>query len=89
MKLNQYITLGRSGLRVSPLCLGMMTFGIERGWGSDESTASALFDQYLNAGGNFVDTADLYTDGTSEKMVGKFIGERQASNVNIFRLLKN
>jgi aryl-alcohol dehydrogenase-like predicted oxidoreductase len=55
-----------------------MTFGTERGWGSDESTASALFDQYLNAGGNFVDTADLYTDGTSEKMVGKFIGERQA-----------
>ena len=43
MKLNEYVTLGRSGLRVSPLCLGTMTFGTEWGWGAEESTAAALF----------------------------------------------
>ncbi|MDX6497954.1 MAG: hypothetical protein QOG23_1214 [Blastocatellia bacterium] len=74
--LNDYITLGRSGLRVSPLCLGTMTFGTEWGWGAEEKTAREVFDRYVEAGGNFVDTADLYTGGHSEELLGKFISER-------------
>ena len=74
--LNDYVTLGRSGLRVSPLCLGTMTFGNEWGWGSEEQIAHAIFDHYIDAGGNFIDTADLYTEGHSEELVGKFISER-------------
>jgi aryl-alcohol dehydrogenase-like predicted oxidoreductase len=78
MKFNEYVTLGRSGLRVSPLSLGTMTFGTEWGWGTEESAARAIFQEYLEAGGNFVDTADVYTNGTSEEMVGKFICEAKA-----------
>jgi len=70
-----YYTLGRSGLRVSRLALGTMTFGESWGWGSDESTARAMFDRYLAAGGNFVDTADLYTEGQSETLLGRFIAD--------------
>ena len=73
MTLNDYVTLGRSGLRVSPLCLGTMTFGTEWGWGSDEDGARAIFDRYLEAGGNFIDTANAYTNGKSEEMVGRFL----------------
>ena len=73
MTLNDYVTLGRSGLRVSPLCLGTMTFGTEWGWGSDEDAARAIFDRYLEAGGNFIDTANVYTNGKSEEMVGRFL----------------
>ncbi|MFB2981834.1 aldo/keto reductase [Microseira sp. BLCC-F43] len=76
MSLNSYYTLGRSGLRVSRLSLGTMTFGTEWGWGSDEDTARQLFNTYVDAGGNFIDTADLYTGGTSETWLGKFIAER-------------
>jgi aryl-alcohol dehydrogenase-like predicted oxidoreductase len=76
MPLDRYYTLGRSGLRVSRLSLGTMTFGTEWGWGSDEDTARQLFNTYVDAGGNFVDTADLYTNGTSEILTGKFIAER-------------
>jgi aryl-alcohol dehydrogenase-like predicted oxidoreductase len=78
MKHNEYVTLGQSGLRVSPLCLGTMTFGTEWGWGSDEDAARSIFNRYLERGGNFVDTADGYTNGKSEEMVGKFIKEAQA-----------
>jgi aryl-alcohol dehydrogenase-like predicted oxidoreductase len=74
--LNQYTTLGRSGLRVSPFCLGTMTFGTEWGWGAEEETSRAIFDRYLEAGGNFIDTADGYTGGRSEEMIGKFIADR-------------
>jgi aryl-alcohol dehydrogenase-like predicted oxidoreductase len=76
MSLTQYLTLGRSGLRVSPLCLGTMTFGTERGWGADETTCGQMLDAYLQAGGNFLDTADLYTEGTSEKICGRLIRDR-------------
>src|SRR5258707_5585857 len=78
MKLNEYVTLGRSGLRVSPLCLGTMTFGTEWGWGADEGTSQTIFNRYLEHGGNFVDTADLYTDGKSEELVGAFIKDAKA-----------
>jgi len=74
--LNDYVTLGHSGLRVSPLCLGTMTFGTEWGWGSEEDTARGVFDRYIDAGGNFIDTADGYTEGHSEELLGKFISER-------------
>lgn len=76
MTLHTYYTLGRSGLRVSRLALGTMTFGTEWGWGSDQATAQQMFNTYVDAGGNFVDTADLYTGGTSETWLGKFISER-------------
>ena len=76
MSMKDYVTLGRSGLRVSPLCLGTMTFGTEWGWGSTEDVARAVFDRYLEAGGNFLDTADMYTNGKSEALLGKFINDR-------------
>lgn len=75
MQLNEYSTLGRSGLRVSPLCLGTMTFGTEWGWGAEESVSRGIFDLYFEKGGNFVDTADGYTGGKSEELVRKFISE--------------
>lgn len=71
-QLDHYRLLGRSGLRVSPLCLGAMTFGTEWGWGADEKTCKAIFDRYAEAGGNFIDTANFYTEGTSERMIGTF-----------------
>ncbi|MEM6404739.1 MAG: aldo/keto reductase, partial [Cyanobacteria bacterium P01_D01_bin.116] len=73
MALNSYYTLGHTGLRVSRLALGTMTFGTEWGWGADEDTARQMFNTYVDAGGNFIDTADLYTNGTSETWLGKFI----------------
>ena len=76
MKLNEYVTLGRSGLAVSPLCLGTMTFGTDWGWGTGEEGAAAIFNHYVEAGGNFIDTADGYVGGKSEEMLGRFISER-------------
>jgi aryl-alcohol dehydrogenase-like predicted oxidoreductase len=73
--LADYSLLGRSGLRVSPLCLGTMTFGTEWGWGADAEASRAMFHRYLELGGNFVDTADGYTNGRSEELVGQFMKE--------------
>ncbi|MBM7046411.1 aldo/keto reductase [Rhizobium lusitanum] len=72
----EFYTLGNSGLKVTRLALGTMTFGTEWGWGSDKKTARAIFDAYVEAGGNFFDTADAYTGGTSETWLGEFIAER-------------
>ncbi len=72
MKINSYTTLGRTGLRVSPLCLGTMTFGTDWGWGSEERDCKEMFEHFVGAGGNFIDTADSYTNGHSEEMVGRF-----------------
>lgn len=94
--LDHYRLLGRSGLRVSPLSLGTMTFGSEWGWGADEAEAKRIFDAYLDRGGNFVDTSVNYTDGASERILGwlmkdrrerivlatKFTMARDASNIN-------
>ena len=71
----EYYTLGKSGLKVSRLCLGTMTFGDDWGWGSEESAARAIFDAYVEAGGNFFDTADIYTNGQSERLLGKFVAD--------------
>jgi aryl-alcohol dehydrogenase-like predicted oxidoreductase len=70
----QYRLLGRSGLRVSELCLGAMTFGEEWGWGASKEESRKIFDAYAGEGGNFIDTANRYTEGTSEKYVGEFVG---------------
>jgi aryl-alcohol dehydrogenase-like predicted oxidoreductase len=69
-----YKLLGKSGLRVSELCLGTMTFGEDWGWGANKEESRKMFDSFANAGGNFIDTADGYTNGTSEKMVGELAG---------------
>ena len=75
--LDKYHLLGRSGLRVSPLALGTMTFGRDWGWGSDLDEARSIFDAYIERGGNFIDTANQYTNGKSEEFVGKFaVGRR-------------
>ena len=65
--------LGRSGLRVSELCLGTMTFGSDWGWGADRDESRRIFDTFVAAGGNFIDTANNYTDGSSEELVGEFV----------------
>lgn len=75
--LTDYRLLGRSGLRVSPLSLGAMTFGTDWGWGADEAEARRIFDAYLERGGNFIDTANQYTGGTSERLVGQFAQGRR------------
>lgn len=77
MTLAAFRTLGRSGLVVSPLALGTMTFGTDR-WGADEATSRQVFEAYRAAGGNFVDTADIYSGGESERLVGRFIKEMDA-----------
>ena len=71
----KYKLLGKSGLRVSELCLGTMTFGEEWGYGADEKESKKIFTSFTEAGGNFYDTANRYTEGTSEKHLGKFIKE--------------
>ncbi|MDJ0854760.1 MAG: aldo/keto reductase, partial [Desulfobacterales bacterium] len=74
----RYRLLGHSGLRVSELCLGAMTFGDDRGWGASPAESRRIFDAFAEAGGNFIDTADIYTAGTSEKLVGEFVaGDRE------------
>ncbi len=73
-----YQLLGRSGLRVSDLSLGTMTFGDDWGWGAAKDEARKIYDAYREAGGNFIDTANIYTNGSSEKLVGEFIaGHRE------------
>lgn len=76
MTLTDYRTLGRSGLIVSPLALGTMTFGMER-WGSSDETSKAIFNAFVDAGGNFIDTADTYSKGYSEELIGTFVTERE------------
>jgi aryl-alcohol dehydrogenase-like predicted oxidoreductase len=72
MSLDSYVTLGRSGLRVSPFCLGAMTFGEDLGWGASPADSETMIAAYLDRGGNFIDTANVYTNGHSEKIVGDF-----------------
>lgn len=78
MSLEHYVTLGRSGLRVSPLCLGAMTFGEDLGWGTSVEVSNALIDDYLERGGNFIDTANIYTYGHSEKIIGDHLAKNRS-----------
>jgi aryl-alcohol dehydrogenase-like predicted oxidoreductase len=70
----KYRTFGRSGLRVSDLFLGTMTFGEDWGWGASLDGCRAIFTAYAEAGGNVIDTANRYTDGASERIVGELLG---------------
>lgn len=76
MSLTDFRTLGRSGLAVSPLALGTMTFGTPR-WGSSDDVSEAVFNAYVDAGGNFLDTADVYAGGRSEELLGRFVAARR------------
>jgi len=78
MSLDHYVTLGRSGLRVSPFCLGAMTFGEDLGWGSSVEESQAIIDRYIDLGGNFIDTANFYTKSHSEKIIGDHVGRHPA-----------
>src|ERR1700681_4887353 len=73
----QYRLLGNSGLRVSEAALGAMTFGDEWGWGSPKDEARKVYDAFREAGGNFIDTANRYTNGTSESFLGEFIKDHR------------
>ena len=75
MSLDTYITLGRSGLRVSSFCLGALTFGEDWGFGSSVQESQAVLARYLELGGNFLDTANIYTNGHSEKIIGDFLAD--------------
>jgi aryl-alcohol dehydrogenase-like predicted oxidoreductase len=83
MPLNHYVTLGRSGLRVSPLCLGTMTFGEDLGWGTSVKEAEAILDRFLERGGNFIDTANIYTFGHSEKIIGDHLGKHPSKRERV------
>ncbi|MEZ4928285.1 MAG: aldo/keto reductase [Saprospiraceae bacterium] len=73
----KYHLFGRSALRVSELCLGTMSFGTEWNWGADKKESQQIFDTYAEHGGNFVDTANRYTEGTSERWLGEFIKQER------------
>ncbi|MDP9034241.1 MAG: aldo/keto reductase [Myxococcota bacterium] len=77
MPLDSYRTIGHSGLRVSPFCLGGMTFGEDLGWGSSVEDSEAILSRYLQQGGNFIDTANIYTRGHSEKIIGDYFAKRK------------
>src|ERR1051326_2816982 len=76
-----YKLLGKSGLRVAEVCLGTMTFGEEWGFGANKEESKAIYDAYIAAGGNFIDTANRYTEGTSERYLGEFIHSERDSIV--------
>ena len=78
MALNDYLTIGHSGLRVSPFCLGAMTFGEDWGWGSSVAESEQIIARFMDRGGNFIDTANVYTKGHSEQIIGDFIGRDHA-----------
>jgi len=78
MPLDHYVTLGHSGLRVSPFCLGAMTFGEDWGFGSTVTESDAIMARYFERGGNFIDTANGYTGGHSERIIGNYIAHDRA-----------
>ena len=88
MPLDHYVTLGRSGLRVSPFCLGAMTFGEDWGFGSPVPESEAIMGRYFERGGNFVDTANGYTGGHSERIIGNFIAHDRARRDEIVTATK-
>jgi aryl-alcohol dehydrogenase-like predicted oxidoreductase len=77
----RYQLLGRSGLRVSEICLGTMTFGEDWGWGSSKAESRGIYDHFRELGGNFIDTANVYTNGTSELFLGEFMQGHRAEVV--------
>ncbi|MEN0019526.1 MAG: aldo/keto reductase [Planctomycetota bacterium] len=90
MPLDHYVTLGRSGLRVSPFCLGAMTFGLDWSdpskdakFGSDVDVSCQVIDRFIERGGNFIDTANIYTKGHSEAIIGDHIGKHPAKREHL------
>ncbi|KAF9572239.1 hypothetical protein EC968_010105 [Mortierella alpina] len=79
--LDRYVLLGKSGLRVSPLSLGTMTFGEEWGFGNNKEACKKIFDTYHERGGNFYDTANIYTNGDSERFLGEFMADKRSQCV--------
>src|SRR6185437_828398 len=79
MSLTDYVTLGRSGLRVSPFTLGTMTFGEDLGWGASPEESEKMLSAYLERGGNSLDTANVYTNGHAEVIVGDYLAARPGS----------
>ncbi|KAF9186192.1 hypothetical protein BGZ51_002201 [Haplosporangium sp. Z 767] len=79
--LDNYVLLGKSGLRVSPLSLGTMTFGEEWGFGNNKEACRKIFDRYYEEGGNFFDTANIYTNGDSERFLGEYIADKRGQCV--------
>ena len=77
----RYRLLGNSGLRVSEAALGTMTFGDDWGWGAAKDEARKVYDAFREAGGNFIDTANLYTNGASESFLGEFMKDHRPSMV--------
>jgi aryl-alcohol dehydrogenase-like predicted oxidoreductase len=77
IQLNHYRLLGSSGMRVSPLCLGTVTFGTEFGMGADREESQKIFDAYADRGGNFIDTANFYNNGSSENFLGQMLQNRR------------
>ncbi|HEX4226063.1 MAG TPA: aldo/keto reductase, partial [Pseudonocardiaceae bacterium] len=75
MALDSYVTLGRSGLRISPFTLGAMTFGDDHGWGASPEESTNVLAAYLDRGGNSIDTANMYTNGHSEKIIGDYFAQ--------------
>ncbi|PKN55872.1 MAG: aldo/keto reductase [Deltaproteobacteria bacterium HGW-Deltaproteobacteria-14] len=73
----RYKLLGRSGLRVSEICLGTMSFGDQWGFGADEATSHAVLDAYAEGGGNFIDTANKYHGGQTEEICGKWLADQR------------
>src|SRR4051794_41401774 len=83
MALTDYLTIGTSGLRVSPFCLGAMTFGEDWGWGSSVAESEAIIAAFIGRGGNFIDTANVYTKGHSEQIIGGVIGREPAESERV------
>ncbi|KAF9436563.1 hypothetical protein BGZ76_003611 [Entomortierella beljakovae] len=79
--LDDYVLLGKSGLRVSPLALGTMTFGESWNFGNDKAACKKIFDTYYERGGNFFDTANVYTNGESERFLGEYISDKRSECV--------
>src|ERR1700730_12016860 len=74
----RYRLLGKSGVRISEVTLGTMTFGEDWGWGASPDVSATMLDLFADAGGNVIDTADVYTNGTSETIVGELLKGRCA-----------
>ncbi|ORX70943.1 aldo/keto reductase [Linderina pennispora] len=81
MSLDEYLQFGRSGIRVSPVALGAMTFGSNSGFGVDFEESRKVFDHYYEQGGNFVDTANVYSNGDSERYLGDLISDKRSDIV--------
>ena len=73
----RYRLLGKSGVRISEVALGTMTFGEDWGWGASADVSAKMLDLFADAGGNVIDTADVYTNGTSETILGELLKGRR------------